>query len=148
MTESKKIKISLLSAVFVCMAFCVRAETEDLQTYKQALETCWQKWDTKSAESDIEILSIINQTESCMKKVGYSLIDHFYIKNQEQMKQNFDAFILATNQIEKGMSMQSDLGFQNYTSIKEISAASSSLHLIKKVIEDMIACISWDLDDK
>lgn len=148
MTESKKIKISFLSIVFLCVSFCVRAETTDLKTYNQALETCWQKWDTKAAVSDAEILGIINQTENCMKNVGYSLINRFYAKNHTQMKQNFDAFILATNQIEKDMYTRSDLGFQNYTSIKEVSAASSSLHLIKKVIKDMIACISWDLDDK
>ena len=148
MTESKKIKISFLSVVFFCVSFCVRAETADLKTYNQALETCWQKWDTKATVSDAEILSIINQTENCMKNVGYSLIKRFYAKNQIQMKQNFDAFVLATNQIEKDMHTRSDLGFQNYTSIKEVSAASSSLHLIKRVIEDMMACISWDLDDK
>lgn len=145
MTGSRKIKISFLSAVFVCVAFCARAETDDLTTYKQALETCWQKWNAKTAQSSAELLSVSNQTEICMKKVGYSLIDHFYKKNQEEMKQDFDAFILVASQIEKDMYTKSDLEFMNDASVQEASAAGSSLHLIKRIIENMIACVSWNL---
>ena len=148
MMVSRKISVLVLLILLWSIVGCTKVEAVGLDIYTQALDRCWQKWDTKNTMSDAEVLDVIKQTQNCMRDVGYLLIDRFYSKYEKQMKQNLDMYIHATNQIEKDICIKSDVSFQNFTSIKEVNAASSSLHLTKLLIKDMIETISWEQEEQ
>ncbi|HCU58952.1 MAG TPA: hypothetical protein DIC64_03120 [Alphaproteobacteria bacterium] len=132
----------------VMLSLPVNAATDTTKEYRQTLEECWQKWNTKNTQSDEEILNIINASETCMQKLGYSIIDRFYTSNKVKIKENFDVFVNATKQFENDICTKSDLSKENTVSIKEVTAASSSLYLLKKALEDIISMVEWDLADE
>ena len=136
--------LCILSVVF--MPFKVFADS--VNVYRESLENCWQLWDTTHATSDDEIIEVIDSAEKCVQEIGYSIIDRFYAKNKIQMRENFDDFVRIVKNLEQDAYTKSDFRINNTVSIKDVTARSSSLYLLRKMVEDMIAAVQWDLDDK
>jgi len=137
----------LVLLFFLLLSLPVRACDNNIRVYHENLEKCMQKSNTEQAQSDAEILSILEDSSACIQELGYLIIDCFYTKNKLQAKENFDNFIRATTKIENDICTKSDLNLNNMASIREVTAATSSLHLLKGIIEDMIALVEWDLED-
>lgn len=135
---------ALFFVLFISFSLPVYALNSSTNSYHRSLEKCWQKWDTSNAKSDTEILNIIDATSKCMQDIGHSIIENFYTKNQKQMKEDFDHFVQITQNLERDIYTKNNISLGNAISIKDVTAAGSSLYILKMIIEDMMSSIKFD----
>ncbi len=142
---NKLITLALLFLMFLSLP--TKACDNDIKIYQKNLEECLHKGNTEQAQSDAEILTILNDASTCMQELGYSIIDCFYSKNKLQIRENFDAFVQTTAKLENDICTKSDVNLNNIVSIRDVTAATSSFRFLKEILEDMIALVEWDLED-